>query len=304
MQRVISLLASTTEIVCALRCEDRLVGRSHECDFPPSVTHLPVCSQPNIKTEASGREIDRQVKTLLEQALSIYRVDPDKLRELKPDLILTQTQCEVCAVTPKDLEEALAQWVGSRPRIVATEPNSLLDVWTDIGRVAEALGVPEEGRRLVEKLKQRIAAIEKKAGRLQNKPTVASLEWIDPLMAAGNWMPELVLKAGGINLFGKAGKHSPWMSWEELRQKDPEVIVTLPCGWDIERTRKEMPVLMTKPEWLKLRAVRKGRVYLADGNQYFNRPGPRLVESLEILAEILHRDLFVFGHQNHGWQSL
>jgi iron complex transport system substrate-binding protein len=157
---------------------------------------------------------------------------------------------------------------------------------------------------LVNQLQERMAAIAEKAGALAEKPTVVYIEWIDPLMAGGNWMPELIELAGGVNLFGEAGKHSPWMMWEELVAKDPEVIFIAPCGFDIERTRQEMPALTRKPEWSKLRAVRHRRVYLADGNQYFNRPGPRLVESLEILAEVLHPSIFHFGHEGRGWQYL
>ena len=147
-------------------------------------------------------------------------------------------------------------------------------------------------------------AISARARSLAVRPTVACVEWIDPLMAAGNWMPELVEMAGGLNLFGEAGKHSPWMTWEQLVERDPDVIVVLPCGFDMPRSRQEMPALTDRSEWPRLRAVREGRVFLADGNQYFNRPGPRLVESLEILAELLHPEAFRFGHERTGWQKL
>jgi iron complex transport system substrate-binding protein len=182
------------------------------------------------------------------------------------------------------------------------QPNVLADVWTDIMRVAEALGVHERGHKLVQQLQQRMAAIAEAAQAFRNKPRVACIEWIEPLMAAGNWMPELVQMAGGINLFGEAGKHSPWMTWEQLCEKDPDVILVLPCGFDIPRTRQEMPTLGQKPEWTHLQAVHNHRVVLADGNQYFNRPGPRLVESLEILAEIFHPEIFSFSHASTGWQ--
>lgn len=302
--RVISLIASATEIVCALGLADRLVGRSHECDFPDEVRRLPVVTEPKFLTQGTSAEIDRRVKDLLEQALSVYRVDALRLRALRPDVIVTQSQCEVCAVTLSEVEQAVSDWLEARPRIVSLEPTGLADLWTDIARVADALGVPERGAALVESLQERMVAIAERAGGLAGRPSVASIEWIDPLMAAGNWMPELVEKAGGVSLFGEAGKHSPGMRWEALVRADPEVIVVLPCGFDMARTRAEMPALTGRPDWRELRAVRAGRVFLTDGNQYFNRPGPRLVESLEILAEILHPEAFHLGHEGTGWERL
>ena len=302
--RIISLIASATEIVCALGCEDQLVGRSHECDYPPSVKRLPVCTEPKFNTDGTSREIDRRVKAVLEEALSVYRVHAEILKQLQPGVIITQSQCEVCAVSLRDVEQAVCGWVDSRPRIVSLEPNALIDVWADIRSVARALGVTERGAELIGRLRQRMTGISDKARALLKRPPIACIEWIDPLMAAGNWTPELVEMAGGINLFGVAGKHSPWMTWEQLREKDPEVVVVLPCGLDINRSREGMSELTTKAGWSQLRAVRNRRVYVTDGNQYFNRPGPRLVESLEILAEMLHPAVFHFGHEGSGWQHL
>lgn len=304
MPRIVSLIASATEIVCALGFEDQLVGRSHECDYPPSVQRLPVCTEPKFGVHGRSREIDNCVKAVLREGLSVYRVHTDRLKELRPDVIVTQTQCEVCAVSLKDVEEAVCQWVDSRPAIVSLAPNALADVWADIQRVADALGTPERGRALVDQLQQRIQGIMERARSLPGRPTVACIEWIAPLMSAGNWMPELVSLAGGVHLFGTAGQHSPYLTWEQLVAEDPEVIFVMPCGWEIARARQEMEPLTCKPEWPRLRAVQAGRVYLADGNQYFNRPGPRLVESLEILAEVLHPEAFSFGHEGTGWQRL
>ncbi len=302
MPRVVSLIASSTEIVCALGGEGMLVGRSHECDYPPSVTRLPVCTAPKFDVSGSSREIDRNVKALLRDALSVYRVDAERLAELEPDVIVTQAQCEVCAVSLRDVERAVCSWLRACPKLVSLVPNALADVWDDVERVAEALGVPDRGAEVVAKLRSRVAAVAAKARTLPHGPAVACIEWIDPLMAAGNWVPELVELAGGVNLFGEAGKHAPWMTFEQLVTADPEVIVVLPCGFDIERSRRDFPVLTSRPEWRGLRAVRQGRVFLADGNQFFNRPGPRLVESLEILAELLHPEAFHFGHEGAGWQ--
>lgn len=300
MPRIISLIASSTEIVCALGFESELAGRSHECDYPQTVLRLPACTAPKLDVHASSRDIDREVKRLVADAVSVYTVDADKLRELKPDVIITQTQCEVCAVSLKDVEAALCKGLGFSPKLVSLEPTALKDVWADIQRVADALGAPERGAQLVARLKARMAGISARAGGLPRR-TVACIEWIDPLMAAGNWMPELVELAGGVDLFGQAGKHSPWMRFEELQAKDPEYILILPCGFDIPRARSEMPALTARPGWADLKAVRAGNVFLADGNQFFNRPGPRLAESLEILAEILHPDGFRFGHEARGW---
>jgi iron complex transport system substrate-binding protein len=304
MPRIVSLIASATEIVCALDLEDQLVGRSHECDYPASITRLPLCTEPKFNVHGSSYEIDQRVKAILQEGLSVYRVHTEKLRELRPDVIVTQTQCEVCAVSLKDVEQAVCDWLDSRPRIVSLAPNALADVWEDIRRVADALSVSERGAALVQRLQQRMAAIAEKARTLRERPTVACIEWIEPLMASGNWMPELVEMAGGVNFFGESGKHAPWMTWEQLRDRNPDVIVVLPCGFDIQRTQQEMLHLTNKPEWPRLRAVREGRVFLTDGNQFFNRPGPRLVESLEILAEILHPEAFRFGQEGKGWQRL
>ena len=303
-QRIASLLPAATEIVCALGAADRLVGRSHECDFPPEIRGLPACTSAKLESGASSGEIDRQVKNLLRKAVSIYNVDKVKLKELQPDIIITQAQCEACAVSLAEVETAIAGWLGQRPQIISLSPNRLADVWEDIRRVATALGLPDGGRGVLTTLKNRVVNIIEKTCVLKQRPTVACVEWIEPLMAAGNWVPELVDLAGGANVAGEAGKHSPWMSWETLRGLDPEFMVVMPCGFDLARTCTEMSALVRQPGWSKLRAVKKHRVVLADGNQYFNRPGPRLVESLEILAEILHPDRFDFGHQGKGWEKL
>jgi iron complex transport system substrate-binding protein len=304
MPRIVSLIASATEIVCALGCEDQLVGRSHECDYPPSVRCLPVCTEPKFDVTGSSKDIDQRVKDLLRDALAVYRVHADRLAELRPEVIVTQTQCDVCAVSLKDVEQAACRTLASRPKIVSLAPNALADVWVDIQRVADALDISPRGGDLVGRLKSRMAVVAEKARTLPDRPTVACVEWIDPLMASGNWMPELVEMAGGVNLFGEAGKHAPWLTWEELCSRDPDVILILPCGFDLERTRTEMPVLTRRPEWPRLRVVSERRTFLLDGNQYFNRPGPRLVESLEILAEVLHPGSFRFGHEGTGWQRM
>jgi iron complex transport system substrate-binding protein len=300
----VSLIASATEMVCAVGCEERLVGRSHECDVPASVRGLPACSEPRLDVERPGRDIDASIRSILEQALSVYRVDAERLRALRPDLVITQTMCEVCAVSLRDVEAALGDWTGSRPALLALQPARLRDVWEDIERVAHALGVAERGRVLRRELEGRVQAIAARVARIRARPKVACIEWIEPLMAAGNWMPELVALAAGQNLFGEAGRHSPAMTWEDLAAADPDVVVVLPCGFDLKRTTLEAETLRRLPEWDRLRAVREGRVFLADGHLFFNRPGPRLVESLEILAELLHPEECRFGHEGRGWRRM
>jgi iron complex transport system substrate-binding protein len=304
--RIISLIASATEILCALGFEQFLVGRSHECDYPPSIASLPVCTKPRFDISGTSREIDARVKalrheSLVNDTLSVYEVHAEILRDLKPTHIVTQTQCEVCAVSLKDVERAVSDLIASDVAVIALEPNALADIWQDMCRVASGLGATDAGVRLVAALQHRFEKIESRARPLKTRPSLAGIEWADPLMAFGNWTPELVQIAGGRNLFGVAGRHSPWMSFEALANEDPDVILIAPCGFTIERALEDLPVLEANSGWKRLQAVRQNRVYVADGNQYFNRPGPRLVETLEILAEILHPGIFQFGHQGKGW---
>jgi iron complex transport system substrate-binding protein len=300
--RIVSLIASATEIVAGLGFGESLVGRSHECDYPPElVAKIPALTAPRFATDGSSADIDRRVKDVIKDGLSVYRVDGAMLRALAPDVIVTQAQCEVCAVSLADVEAAVAGWVGQTVKIVSCEPNRLEDVWRDIAKVADALGAAARGSALVGRLKARIDTIARRAAELPDRPRLACIEWIDPLMAAGNWMPELVALAGGASVFGEAGTHAPWLSWEALAQADPDAVLVMPCGFDIARSLEELPALARRPQWAELKAVKVGRVFVADGNQYFNRPGPRLVESLEILAELLHPEAFRFGHAGRGW---
>ncbi len=304
MERIASLLPSTTEIACALGFESALVGRSHECDFPAGIAGLPVLTEPKLDASASSREIDDRVKQLVRDALSVYRVDAARLRELEPSVILTQDHCEVCAATVKDVEAALEDWMGARPRVVSLAPETLHEVWNDIRRVGEVLGEPERGRRVADDLAARMDRIRERARAAGPRPDVVCIEWIDPLMAAGNWVPELVEIAGGRDLLSEPGRHSAWLEWRELADADPDVVVMMPCGFDLARVRSEIEALGARDGWRELRAVREGRVFLTDGNQFFNRPGPRLVESAEILAEILHPERFPARHAGAAWQPL
>lgn len=295
------MIASSTEMVFALGCGDAMVGRSHECDYPESVKNLPVCTAPKFRTDGTSYEIDQRVKAILQESLSVYRVDADILNDLKPTHIITQAQCEVCAVSLKDVEQAACQLIDSAPQIVSLEPNSLADIFADLTKVAKSLGVEERGCNLKESWQKRIDEIRRKSAAAAKKPAVACIEWIEPLMAAGNWMPELIDIAGGINLFGEAGKHSPWMSHDDLWKSNPDIIVVTPCGFGIERTMEEIHLLTGREGFSELNAAKSRSVIVADGNQFFNRPGPRVIESLEIMAEICHPELWSFGHYGKGW---
>jgi iron complex transport system substrate-binding protein len=302
--RVVSLIASATEIVCALGRGEGLVGRSHECDFPAEVTHLPALTAPKFSVEGSSAEIDARVRQIVRDGLAVYSVDAEALRALAPDVILTQDHCDVCAVSLADVEAATCTWMGHPVTIVSLKPDSLADAYTDIRRVAQALGAPAAGDALVQAMQQRIAnvgmQISTRTGN-RPKPRVAFIEWVEPPMAGGNWMPELVEAAGGVNLLGHAGQRSDWMQWEDLVAANPDAVVVAPCGYDLARCLAERPLLEAKPDWAGLTAVRAGRVYFADGNAYFNRPGPRLADTVELLAEMLHPDIVSPSHEGTAW---
>lgn len=303
--RIVSLLPSATEMICRLGFESSLVARSHECDFPASVKGLPAVTESKLDATAiSSEQIDNQVKQLLAESLSIYRVDADALRALDPDVVVTQVQCEVCAVSIDDVLEALDTFSDRRPRLVSLSATSLSGVRDDIRSVAAALEAPERGDALADEFDQALREVETDSGEAATnggRPSVVCLEWLEPLMSGGNWVPELVELAGGTNLLSIAGEHSPWLGIEELVAANPEVIVVMPCGFDIGRTRSEFGVVSSLDAWSEIAAVQNERVYLVDGNQYFNRPGPRLADSARILAEIFHPHAIEPRFEHSGW---
>lgn len=299
--RIVSLLPSATEIVVALGLGERLVGRSHECDFPPFVAQLPVCTSSKLEKGLSSREIEVRVQEIVRQGLSVYDVDVNLLRDLRPDVILTQSQCAVCAVTPRDLEDALADWTGSDPLLLSLAPDTLDDVWGDMLRVGEAVDAQGQADAAVAGLRGRLEMLRRRHATSAHRPTVAAIEWTEPLMAAGNWVPELIEIAGGQPLFATAGQHSPWLEWEALAKADPEIIVLMPCGYQIDQTLAELGTLESEARWQDLAAVRNGRVYAADGHHFFNRPGPRLVDSAEILADLFGQSGSGARREGHGW---
>ena len=299
--RIVSLLPSATEIIDCLGLTPALVGRSHECDYPASVKDLPVCTEARLDSNKKSGQIDADVKSLMQKALSIYKIKIEVLEQLKPTHIITQDQCDVCAVNLPEVEKAIAQLTDSNPQIISLQPKILKEVWQDISRVAKALEV--EAQPVLDRLQGRLKAIDDKVEVLvTEKPTVVALEWTEPLMVGANWIPELIEIAGGKPLLSNRGEHSPYLFWETLIDIDPEIIVIMPCGFDLERTVQESEILTKHPAWKTLKAVKQKKVFVTDGNAYFNRPGPRLVDSAEILAEIFHPDLFNFGHKGKSWK--
>lgn len=281
--RIVSLIPSATEIVAALGGRADLVGRSHECDFPDGVAALPALTAPRIDLGGGSAAIHAQVARALTDGLAIYRVDLDLLAELRPDVIVTQDQCEVCAASLAQVEEAVCAVLPTRPSIVSLKPNSLADVLDDFLRVATAIG--RDARDAVGVLQQRLGAASQRAGK--TRPRLAFLEWIDPLMGPGLWTPELIALAGAEPVFGVAGAHTRARPATDLRDADPDIILVAPCGYTIEQSLAERHVLEGLPGWQHLAAVRGGRVAVADGNAFFNRPGPRLAESAEIVAAVV-----------------
>ena len=238
--RIVSLIASATEIVCALGYESYLVGRSHECDYPRTIEHIPICSSSKITTESSSAEIDDQVRTIVIDGLSVYKVNSKLLDEISPSVIITQTQCDVCAVSLNDVEKAVCELVGSVPAIVSLAPMSLSDVWTDIQSVADALGDSDCGRELVSDLQRRLESLRIRTQKISHRPTIACIEWVEPLMMAANWVPELVDCAGGVSLLSKSGNHSEYLSLDELAASEPEVLTSTGCN-SLKAKRAPLP---------------------------------------------------------------
>jgi iron complex transport system substrate-binding protein len=288
VQRIASLLPSTTEMACVLGLRERLVGISHECDFPASVRGLPVLTAAKVDASARSAEIDRQVREVVANGLSVYRIDEEKLRELRPDLILTQDACAVCAVSFAEVQAAARKLLGGEAEILSLSPLRLDDVLQDIVRVARAADVAERGREVVAALRERLQAVRARTGSLA-RPRVLALEWMDPPMPAGHWTPEILRIAGGEPVLGREGEPTFRVSWEQIVEARPEVLLVIPCGFKVSQTLPEMPLVIDR--LAATPAVREGRVFVADGNAYFNRPGPRLVESAEIAMCALHPEL-------------
>ena len=290
--RIVSLLPSATEIAFALGLGDEVVAVSHECDYPPPARERPAVTRSPIHGHAlSSAEIDRRTTEELHDGGTLYYLDTDLLRGLAPDLILTQELCDVCAVAQPEVERAVRE-LGSEPRVLSLEPNTLGDVLDTILVVGAATGCEARAQEVVAGLRARVEEVAGRAQDVRGRPRVFCLEWTDPPWVAGHWVPEMVQLAGGADVLGRAGEPSTRIAWSEVQAAAPEVIVLMPCGYDLERTLADGDVVRALPGWAALPAVRSGRVYAVDGSSYFNRPGPRLVDGLELLAHLLHPEVF------------
>ena len=285
--RIASLLPSSTEICFALGLGERVIGVSHECDFPADVPGRPVLTAAKIDASVSSAEIDRQVRQLVSDGLSVYRIDEGQLQELHPDLIITQDACEVCAVSLDDVRKAACQLIGDDVEVLSLSPLTLEDVFEDILRVGTAAGVAETARARVNVLRDRLNRLRDDTAGLP-RPRVVALEWLDPPMVAGHWTPELIRIAGGDPVLGHDGAPTGPVAWEQIVDAAPEVLLVIPCGFRVDQSLREMGDLAARPGFRNLPAHREGRVAVADGNAFFNRPGPRLVESAEIAAAAIH----------------
>lgn len=287
--RICSLLPSATEILFALGLGDHVTGVSHECDYPEAARSRRVLTRCAFDSEHLNQsEIDLAVKTLAREGKSLYIIDDDALREAQPDLIVTQDLCHVCAITPAEVERAMAA-LQIKPTVLTLNPSTLDDVLNDMMLVADACGI--QGYPVVEKLQTRVKAIVP-LSMMRPKPTVACIEWLDPLWRTGHWVPGMVEFAGGAEVLAQIGKPSRSLEWDELAAQDPDMLIVMPCGYDLIRTREEFLRVRKKYPWQDLRAFRCRRAYLVDANSYFSRPGPRLVEGLELLAELIHPEYF------------
>jgi iron complex transport system substrate-binding protein len=284
--RIVSLLPSATEMICTLGLEDQLVGVTHECDFPAFVRGLPKVTNTLIPTDAPSPEIDRLVRQRLETTRALYTLNLPMLEELRPDLIVTQALCDVCAVAEEEVQAAACSLPGS-PRVINLEPQTLSQVFGAIRQVAAAAGVSPKGEEVVEGLAARVEGVVARRTALRSRPRVALLEWLDPPFSCGHWSPELVRLAGGVEGLGREGRPSRTLRWDEVIEWQPEVVFIACCGFDVARTMDDVPLLQRVPGWQDLLAVRLGQIYVTDGSHYFSRPGPRLVDSLEILAHTL-----------------
>lgn len=305
--RIVSLLPAATEWICAFGGTEALVGRSHECDDPPEVQEVPVVTAPTYDAEGDSAAIDDAVQDQMQAGLSLYQVDLDALRALEPDLIVTQDQCEVCAVSRSELESSLAEWVGHPPEMVSMQAQTLKGVLDEALRLARAMGQLDRAMDFIGDQEARLQELRAEIGvdrttNPQSLPSVACVEWIEPLMVAGHWMPDVVETAGGRAVLGTAGEPTRRVDWAQLRSTDPDVIAVMPCGFSIEETKRDLHYLTDRDGWSELTAVQEGRVALLDGNAYFNRPGPRLYRAIEVLASVVHPGCVELNPPPESWE--
>jgi iron complex transport system substrate-binding protein len=307
--RIASLLPAATEWICAFGGAEDLVARSHECDFPDIIEHVPVVTAPTYDSAGDSKAIDDAVTSTLQDGLSLYDVDLERLREAQPDLVVTQDQCEVCAVSRSQLDEALAAWDGAAPDVLSLKPQTFKAVLDGALRLGRAMGRTDAAMPVIADLEQRLQTLRASIGVDRRTdpealPTVACIEWMDPLMVAGHWMPDVAAHAGARALFTEAGDPSTTIAWEALRAADPDVLAVLPCGFTVPETVRDLSYLTERPGWSELTAVQTRRAALLDGNAYFNRPGPRLYRSVELLASVIHPNRGAIDPPPADWERI
>jgi iron complex transport system substrate-binding protein len=301
--RIVSLLPSATEILYGLGLGDSVVGVTHECDYPTEAAKKPPLIRPRVNPHAPPAEIDRQVRELVERGESIYAVDAELLASLAPDLIVTQDLCHVCAASPDDLATALAR-LPKQPRILTLTPHSLDDVWQDVLRAGQATGTVRAAETLVGELKAKVRGVESAVKTVGRPPRVLCLEWLDPYYVGGHWVPEMVAKAGGEDVLGRAGEPSFRVSAEDIAESRAEMILVMQCGYDAVRNAAQFRQTQLPQSWKALPALREDRIYAVDANSYFSRPGPRLADGLQLLAHIFHPDLFALSSPVGAFEKL
>ena len=308
MSRIVSLLASATDTLDALKLIDNLVGRSHECDAPEQIMNLPVCTKPKFETDGSSYEINEKMKAILENSISVYKVDSKLLESLKPSHIITQTQCSVCAVSFNDLQEIIENKLPTNPKIISLKPNTLEDIFNDILSIGSEFNAQAQAQELINNYRQQIRHIQTQIANINSQqstkpvvalPVVALIEWLDPLMIASNWMPEILDMLNMSYDFAKSGQHSKIIQHQDLIRLNPDYIIMVPCGFDIKRTYNEWPQFAQIKDLNQTKAYQNKRIFIANGNDYFNRPGPRIMPTIEILAEIVYG--LDYNHKNKNF---
>ncbi len=293
--KIVTLLPSATEIVCRLGLEKNLVGRSHECDYPESITHLPVLTKSKVNAKADSGTIHNSVLDILKNSISVYDLDLELLKELQPDFVITQDLCDVCAVSFDQVDSACKEFFGESTEIISLRPNRLQDIWDDIQRVAGILGARSQMIFLDQEIQGRIAFVQDNilaSSSARRRKRILTIEWMDPVMIGGLWVPDMIKKINGKSLLAKSGEKAQTVNRETLMEIDPQVVVIKPCGFDLEQTQGELGTLKNNIPWDQWSAVKNGQAYIVDGNAYFNRPGPRIIESIEILGYCAFPEVF------------
>ena len=296
--RICSLLPSATEVIASLGLGDELIGISHECDYPPSIRHLPIMVEPVIPPHGlASADIDTRVRQLVASGQRLYRLKDQLLRQAQPELILSQDLCHVCAITPDQLQDAIGS-MPQQPAILTLNPSSVLDVINDVVRIGDAAGRSAEGHRLAAHLHDRLDAVHRRLQTISHRPRVVCIEWLSPLYVAGHWIPEMVQRAGGLDVLAQPGNPSRVVTWDEILAADPDVLLVMPCGFSVEKTHTELLQLMQHPDQWRLSPLLAAHTYLVDASSYFSRPGPRLIDGIELLATILHPSDHDYMHES------